>query len=615
MFSKRRYRRRNKPSHQNLFEGGQQQQEAPFVAPIQAKLNVGKPEDAFEVEADRTADKVVNRSDAGNVTQLKAAEEEDVQSKVLDSSSLTPLVQKLESEEEATQTKKEEEVQSMEEEEAQPQREEEEVQKMEEEETVQNREEEEVQAKCADCEKEDKTQKKEEEEVQAKGQPANSSTDSVSQGLSANRGKGTPMETGTRRRMENAFGNDFSGVRIHKGSEAKKMSKTLKAQAFTNGRDIYFNEGKYSPGTKEGKHLLAHELTHTIQQKGPQDIVQKKEEAQAADECKSTSQKDHPKQGPRALVCFETNSSSLSADDIEKLKYVAWGINSHSKQEDVTVTVEGFADHRGDPDYNQWLSEQRANSVANHLQPLLRSGRHVATLQVRGGGELGSIDTDDSMSLSGNRIVKVAIENFSPGDKKRRARYNLKDWLDLGVFHDAWGGDKIEKGDRFICFLENIVRSPFSITSSAYGDSLPHDLILSEGNLTKFKKHWDFEHYKNNGGQYDSCHGWYQRAMAHEYITMGRQHLLNDGSCHTRTAADILSKASWWSKRDGMPDLVQAEYQVRYMYDRFESVVKKANLRAGLIEHRCDTIEALPIFADIINELRDFPGTIYNCFE
>ncbi len=68
--------------------------------------------------------------------------------------------------------------------------------------------------------------------------------------------------------MESRFGADFSDVRIHTGAEAAQLSRDLQAQAFTHGRDIYFGAGRYDPGTETGKRLLAHELTHTIQQTG-----------------------------------------------------------------------------------------------------------------------------------------------------------------------------------------------------------------------------------------------------------------------------------------------------------------------------------------------------------
>ncbi|MBD2753189.1 DUF4157 domain-containing protein [Spirosoma sp. BT704] len=66
--------------------------------------------------------------------------------------------------------------------------------------------------------------------------------------------------------MESAMGADFSGVRVHTGSEASQLSQDLNAYAFTHGNDIYFNEGQYNPSTSEGQRLLAHELTHTVQQ-------------------------------------------------------------------------------------------------------------------------------------------------------------------------------------------------------------------------------------------------------------------------------------------------------------------------------------------------------------
>jgi hypothetical protein len=75
------------------------------------------------------------------------------------------------------------------------------------------------------------------------------------------------MPVNTKTFMESRFGADFSGVRIHSGGYASQLSGELNAQAFTVGNDIYFNNGKFSPDSSDGKHLLAHELTHTIQQR------------------------------------------------------------------------------------------------------------------------------------------------------------------------------------------------------------------------------------------------------------------------------------------------------------------------------------------------------------
>lgn len=84
--------------------------------------------------------------------------------------------------------------------------------------------------------------------------------------LAANRGAGAPLPNATRAKMEAGLGADFSGVRIHTGSEAANLNQQLGAQAFTHGADVYMGAGKYAPGSSDGQHLLAHELTHVVQQ-------------------------------------------------------------------------------------------------------------------------------------------------------------------------------------------------------------------------------------------------------------------------------------------------------------------------------------------------------------
>jgi hypothetical protein len=75
-----------------------------------------------------------------------------------------------------------------------------------------------------------------------------------------------PVEGGVRSFMEPRFGADFSGVRVHADSRAAELSRSVSARAFTYGRHIYFDEGEYRPETQEGRRVLAHELTHVIQQ-------------------------------------------------------------------------------------------------------------------------------------------------------------------------------------------------------------------------------------------------------------------------------------------------------------------------------------------------------------
>ncbi|MBR0774304.1 DUF4157 domain-containing protein [Bradyrhizobium diazoefficiens] len=77
---------------------------------------------------------------------------------------------------------------------------------------------------------------------------------------------GAPLESSLRRDMERQFRADFSSVRIHAGEQAARSAQAINAQAYTAGRSIAFGAGKYEPASHEGRHLIAHELTHVLQQ-------------------------------------------------------------------------------------------------------------------------------------------------------------------------------------------------------------------------------------------------------------------------------------------------------------------------------------------------------------
>ncbi|AZI43657.1 DUF4157 domain-containing protein [Deinococcus psychrotolerans] len=88
----------------------------------------------------------------------------------------------------------------------------------------------------------------------------------VMQRIQARRGGGTPLPETVQRQLEAGLNHDFSGVRIHDDSEADTLAKSVQATAFTTGRDIYFQSGKFSPNTQSGLELIAHEVTHVKQQ-------------------------------------------------------------------------------------------------------------------------------------------------------------------------------------------------------------------------------------------------------------------------------------------------------------------------------------------------------------
>lgn len=78
---------------------------------------------------------------------------------------------------------------------------------------------------------------------------------------------GRPLSESTRSFFESRFGQDFSDVRVHTGSQADKVARSIDAEAFTLGSDVVLRSGKYNPGTSRGRTLMAHELTHVVQQR------------------------------------------------------------------------------------------------------------------------------------------------------------------------------------------------------------------------------------------------------------------------------------------------------------------------------------------------------------
>ncbi|PPT06367.1 hypothetical protein CKA32_000478 [Geitlerinema sp. FC II] len=79
-------------------------------------------------------------------------------------------------------------------------------------------------------------------------------------------GSGQALDNGVRHQMESAFGVDFRRVNIHTDTESDLLNRSLEARAFTVGSDIFFSQGEYAPGSSSGRELLAHELTHVVQQ-------------------------------------------------------------------------------------------------------------------------------------------------------------------------------------------------------------------------------------------------------------------------------------------------------------------------------------------------------------
>ncbi|WP_445627015.1 eCIS core domain-containing protein [Nostoc sp. DSM 114167] len=139
------------------------------------------------------------------------------------------------------------------------------------------------------------------------------------------RGGGQLMADNIREPMEAAFGADFSRVKVHTDGQSDQLNRSIQARAFTTGQDVFFRSGEYNPGSRGGQELLAHELTHVVQQNGgavmrsplpPQQLSQ-----HTAIETPSASIADRTSQRKRAIT---GNSQISSLAQPGYLQMVPW---------------------------------------------------------------------------------------------------------------------------------------------------------------------------------------------------------------------------------------------------------------------------------------------------
>jgi len=106
----------------------------------------------------------------------------------------------------------------------------------------------------------------EEEELMMQPDGTMRTSNSLTTAVQKAQGNGQSLPEGNRKPLERAFGSNFENVNIHTDAEADQLSHSMQARAFTVGSDIYFRQNAYAPESTSGQRLLAHELTHVIQQ-------------------------------------------------------------------------------------------------------------------------------------------------------------------------------------------------------------------------------------------------------------------------------------------------------------------------------------------------------------
>ena len=194
----------------------------------------------------------------------------------------------------------------------------------------------------------------EEEEIQAKSLLQRSGKEGFQVGgkveneLASSRGGGSPLSADVRSYMEPRFGADFGGVRLHTDGQSADLNRSLQAQAFTNQQDIYMGAGKYDPASSQGKHLLAHELTHVVQQGG----------ARLLPDIQTTRANSAPQGNLQ-----RDPTDAVTADQLTMRKVISGSLEGGKKVSDYYPDLAGTKSWGGDTSAGTFDNQTRAGSV------------------------------------------------------------------------------------------------------------------------------------------------------------------------------------------------------------------------------------------------------------
>ncbi|MEH1995937.1 eCIS core domain-containing protein [Nostoc sp.] len=186
------------------------------------------------------------------------------------------------------------------------------------------------------------------------------------------RGGGQPMANNIRQPMEKAFGVDFSGVKVHTDAHSDQLNQSIQARAFTTGQNVFFRQGEYNPGSRGGQELIAHELTHVVQQNV--EVVQRtKSSTQQTNEQQDVSEVTQSRNIPELVhfIWIGKNPTKAAVENIQKwvesARNTNWKIYLWTdKRKGAPSTFSTFM--------NQWPKGVISMDILDTIDPRLESG-------------------------------------------------------------------------------------------------------------------------------------------------------------------------------------------------------------------------------------------------
>jgi hypothetical protein len=325
---------------------------------------------------------------------------------------------------------------------------------------------------------------------------------------------GQPLDTATRSLMEPRFGHVFSGVRIHTDTKAAEAAQTINALAFTVGRDVAFGAGQYVPGTSTGQRLLAHELTHVIQQRAAPCTARVSADGGAAGVGITTPAKKSEvnRQGEPG---FGNKPRALTPAEVKKFKSWEKGVD------DALDVMTPFIRTRGNAFLDQWLTQMisaksEAQAPAEEekdywIVALLGNLLWAASVFVPGAGVIkgaaagmGSFKAGaEAFRVAGRaglgteaaRATGIAVEQVATGGmtslgKTMYATMTVGGGIAASGVVQRWATDPSgdPTGKELVALVLNTKRTEMGKVLERNEERLAYDLVLNGFTLDRFQK-------------------------------------------------------------------------------------------------------------------------------
>ncbi|MEH2045145.1 aldo/keto reductase [Nostoc sp.] len=238
--------------------------------------------------------------------------------------------------------------------------------------------------------------------VQRQGEASMAAAPDLETSINQARGGGVAIADNIREPIEQAFGADFSGVKVHTDGQSDQLNRSIQARAFTTGQDVFFRQGEYNPGSRGGQELLAHELTHVVQQNGgavmrsplpPQPLPQYPLSGSVG---KGSTQPKGKLPG-NSQVTFEANGQNVVQRKIGNPDNVIFGLDGKNDKAIKDAVQAGYTTFDGADSYGNTIE-----SLANAIKEEMEKGKSRKDFEV-----IYKVDETKAEDLE-NHIKKVA---------------------------------------------------------------------------------------------------------------------------------------------------------------------------------------------------------------